>query len=314
MPKLSNIRIGTKLAIMSGLGVLLVAAMLATQMFGNAWVRNSSDDVVRRANLVQNILDVKASIRGMQTGVRDLRLSRSVDDMNKAKAYTNDRHKSINKYINEALRFVSIPSTVETLKGIDSLADQYAAGANDFIKLKTEMLALEAGRKEDGSLPAEAIKRLAALDEQGTKLVRERTLPLAAQMEEKANKIADAVKERMNASAAEAARQMAWNERIGLGVGAIVIVVLIGSAVFGAFLIAKPLRKMAGVLVELTNDRIVDVPYTTHGDEIGDIAKATEVFKQSVAEKVINLRVRSALDVVKSNVMVADGDYNIMYM
>ncbi|MBI3703656.1 MAG: hypothetical protein HY244_07400, partial [Rhizobiales bacterium] len=46
----------------------------------------------------------------------------------------------------------------------------------------------------------------------------------------------------------------------------------------------------------------------------GDIAKATEVFKQSVAEKVINLRVRSALDVVKSNVMVADGDYNIMYM
>ena len=50
------------------------------------------------------------------------------------------------------------------------------------------------------------------------------------------------------------------------------------------------------------------------GDEIGDIAKATEVFKQSIAEKVINLRVRSALDVVRSNVMVADGDYNIMYM
>jgi methyl-accepting chemotaxis protein len=68
------------------------------------------------------------------------------------------------------------------------------------------------------------------------------------------------------------------------------------------------------VLGELTNDRIVDVPYVTRGDEIGDIAKATEVFKQSIAEKVINLRVRAALDVVKSNVMVADGEYNIMYM
>jgi methyl-accepting chemotaxis protein len=75
-----------------------------------------------------------------------------------------------------------------------------------------------------------------------------------------------------------------------------------------------PLREMAGVLVELTNDRIVDVPYTNRGDEIGDIAKATEVFKQSIAQKVVNLRVRSGLDVVRSNVMIADGDYNIMYM
>ena len=68
------------------------------------------------------------------------------------------------------------------------------------------------------------------------------------------------------------------------------------------------------MLVELTNDRIVDVPYTTRGDEIGEIAKATEVFKQSIAQKVVNLRVRSGLDVVRSNVMIADGDYNIMYM
>ena len=67
------------------------------------------------------------------------------------------------------------------------------------------------------------------------------------------------------------------------------------------------------VLTELTNDRVVDVPFTTRGDEVGAIAKATEVFKHSIAEKVINLRVRSALDVVRSNMMVADNDYNIMY-
>ena len=83
---------------------------------------------------------------------------------------------------------------------------------------------------------------------------------------------------------------------------------------FGNVSIARPLRKMASVLGELTNDRVVEVPYTTRGDEIGDIAKATEVFKDLIAEKVINLRVRAALDVVKSNVMIADDDYNIMYM
>jgi methyl-accepting chemotaxis protein len=78
--------------------------------------------------------------------------------------------------------------------------------------------------------------------------------------------------------------------------------------------IAQPIRKITSVLMELTNDRIVDVPYTQRTDEIGDIAKATEVFRQSIAEKIINLRVRSGLDVVRSNVMISDAEYNIIYM
>ena len=89
---------------------------------------------------------------------------------------------------------------------------------------------------------------------------------------------------------------------------------MLGAAAFGTLAIARPLQKMAGVLGELTNDRIVEVPYTTRGDEVGDIAKATDVFKQSIAEKVINLRVRSGLDVVRSGVMVADDNFNIMYV
>jgi methyl-accepting chemotaxis protein len=78
--------------------------------------------------------------------------------------------------------------------------------------------------------------------------------------------------------------------------------------------IANPLRKTAEVLSSLTNDRIVDVPYTGRGDEIGAIAKATEIFKQSIAQKVVNFRVRCALDVVGSGVMLADDAYNVLYM
>ncbi len=94
------------------------------------------------------------------------------------------------------------------------------------------------------------------------------------------------------------------------------IAVVIGS-VASFFIgrgISKPLAKMAGALVELTKDHIVDVPYTNRGDEVGDIAKATEIFRQSIAQKVVNLRARSALDVVSSNVMVADENYNIVYV
>jgi methyl-accepting chemotaxis protein len=94
-----------------------------------------------------------------------------------------------------------------------------------------------------------------------------------------------------------------------------------GTIVLGVLLawfigrgISRPLRKTAEVLGDLTNDRIVDVPYTTRGDEIGAIAKATEVFKQSIAQKVVNFRVRCALDVVRSGVMLADDEYKILYM
>ena len=103
-------------------------------------------------------------------------------------------------------------------------------------------------------------------------------------------------------------------DEIGLVLGFAAIVVLIALAVFSAMAIARPLGKVADVLNVLTSDRIVDVPYTNRGDEIGAIAKATEVFKQSVADKMINLRVRTALDTCQTNVMVADENYNIIYM
>jgi methyl-accepting chemotaxis protein len=100
-----------------------------------------------------------------------------------------------------------------------------------------------------------------------------------------------------------------------LTAGALAAILLMLLAIWSAFgrVVAQPVRKIAAVLTELTNDRVVDVPYVERADEIGDIAKATEVFKQSITEKVVNLRVRCALDVVNSNVMVADDNYNIMY-
>ena len=61
--------------------------------------------------------------------------------------------------------------------------------------------------------------------------------------------------------------------------------ILIGSAVFGAVSIAKPLTQdgwRAGRSHERPSDQ---VPYATRSDEVGEIAKATEVFKDSIARK-----------------------------
>ena len=109
-------------------------------------------------------------------------------------------------------------------------------------------------------------------------------------------------------------RAQDWDSKLRAIITLIAVVVGCVASLLISRGISKPLVNMAGVLVELTKDHIVEVPYTNRRDEVGDIAKATEIFKQSIAQKVVNLRARSALDVVSSNVMVADENYNIVYL
>jgi len=107
-----------------------------------------------------------------------------------------------------------------------------------------------------------------------------------------------------------------WRRIWGAAAIAVALIASMLAAIWWIFgrVVAKPICRLSGVLGELTNDRVVDVPFTERRDEVGEIARATEVFKLSIAEKVINLRVRAGLDVVKSSVMMADADYNIIYV
>jgi methyl-accepting chemotaxis protein len=308
MLRLSNIRIGIKLAIMSGLGVLLVGGMIATQMWSNSTVRGANNTADTQQNLAKESMTVRAMETRMQLGVRDVRLARTPENLQKALNNIDESLKAAIPIIDSMIQNLRVPENRERMQKVKTLAAQYADGAKQIAAIQNEII------KATDSGVADAATRVTALTNQRETFARNRTLPIAAELDELTEKVRGIASGLAEKAVAVAAQSMESAERIGLVVGFSAIAVLIGSAVFGAMSIAKPLSKMAGVLNELTNDRIVDVPYATRGDEIGDIAKATEVFKRSIAQKVINLRVRSALDVVKSNVMVADDGYNIMYM
>ena len=63
----------------------------------------------------------------------------------------------------------------------------------------------------------------------------------------------------------------------------LVILVLIGSAVFSVLSIARPIRRIGGVLLELANgNKAVEIPYTERGDEVGDNARAAHTFKENL--------------------------------
>jgi methyl-accepting chemotaxis protein len=90
--------------------------------------------------------------------------------------------------------------------------------------------------------------------------------------------------------------------------------------------ISRPVIALSGTMAELTAGHLeTEVPGAERGDEIGDMAKAVLVFRDGAIEKnkmeaeaiktaAINLRVRSALDAAKSNMMIADENYNIVYV
>jgi hypothetical protein len=62
---LTNLRIGTKLAITSVLSILLIGMMIFGQMSGNAAVRKMNASAVDQQTIANDAMEARASIRGM---------------------------------------------------------------------------------------------------------------------------------------------------------------------------------------------------------------------------------------------------------
>jgi methyl-accepting chemotaxis protein len=308
MLRLSNIRIGIKLAIMSGLGVLLVGGMIATQMMGNSTVRDANELAHVQQSIAKDAMTVEALETRMQLAVRDIRLARGPENLQKALGNIDGSLKAVNPLIDSMVKKLRVPENRDRMQKVKALAAQYASGAKEIADMQSEIIRISNSGTPD------AAARASALTSKREQFARDVTLPIAAQLDELTEKVRGVATDKAEKEVEIAAESMTSAAHIGQAVGFAAIVVLFGAAIFGAMTIARPLGKMAGVLVELTNDRIVDVPYTNRGDEIGAIAKATDVFKESIAGKVVNLRVRTALDTCQTNVMVADENYNIVYM
>jgi methyl-accepting chemotaxis protein len=65
--------------------------------------------------------------------------------------------------------------------------------------------------------------------------------------------------------------------------GFFVVVILTGAAIFGVLSIGRPIKHIAGVLLQLAHGkREFDIPYTGRGDEVGDAARAAQAFRDNL--------------------------------
>jgi CHASE3 domain sensor protein len=244
MSSLANLRIGTKLAITSAIGVMLVVAIVVVLINGNSAVRSANEFANRQQTIVADALDAKASVRGMQIGVRDLRLAAAPENLKSAMDYLEQRHKSTSKFADSVHSLAALPEQRERSQKLKSLADQYLAGAKEIEAVKRQVFALD-------SKSADTAARAAELNQQAGRIARERTLPLAAEAEKLANEIVEVAKHRAEAELAKAAAEMASAERISIGLVAATVIMLLASAIFLFLMIAKPVRALTGGMLEL---------------------------------------------------------------
>jgi methyl-accepting chemotaxis protein len=74
-----------------------------------------------------------------------------------------------------------------------------------------------------------------------------------------------------------------WAERFRIGAGAIAAALFLGIALFASRAIGYPIRRIANVLMQLTQKNTkIAIPYVKRTDEIGDTARAASAFRDSL--------------------------------
>jgi len=254
---LMNLRIGTKLALTIGAGVVLVAGMILNQQFGNASVVRQAERGRADQAVATDLLHAGVALQRMQIGTREIRLAISEREASEALAVLQDDRNNAVGFLQAAFNGCVDEVNRARLQRIIALAKDYAEAAAAMTAAKKDYAEITQPLAQASKIGAE----IDALIEKATSTAGE----LAAQ--------------RM----AEAAARTDEAGQISVGFGFFVVVILMGAAAFGIVSIGRPIHTIAGVLLQLADGhRDVDIPYTGRGDEVGDAARAARTFRDNL--------------------------------
>ncbi|WFU79440.1 methyl-accepting chemotaxis protein [Bradyrhizobium sp. CIAT3101] len=274
MTFIQNLRIGTKLAITSALTIGLVALQIYLQMSGDAEVQKLNVGATGQQAIAQNAAEAKASVRGMQIGIRDIMMSSSPAEMQKAATYFNDRQAAAEKFTGEMAKLSRSPENRKRIDRLAVLIDDFLKGERQIETIRKQELALDG--KKDGEAAAQLAKLVAEVDR-----VRKETLaPINEEISALTDQITAFAKQRAIETRAEAETEAASVARTSFITGVLVALFLIGACIFSVFSIARPMRALTVAMEKLAGgDFSVVLPGLGRKDEVGEVAGAVEKFK-----------------------------------
>jgi methyl-accepting chemotaxis protein len=280
--KPSNLRIGTKLAVTSGLAIVLVLAMVGMQWLSGRDIQSSTAVSRLQVGVFSDALLAQGALRGLQVSVRDIRLAASKEALQTATNHMEELAKVAHGFVDPLAQKSLYPENRARFAKVGSLVDQYAAGAKEVAGLQANILDLNAKLATDAGAAAPQLREL---QERQKQIVTERTLPAAAQAEEALDGAIAVARQRTAQEEDNVESIVASAQRNAMILGLLTVVLLIGSAIFGAFNIARPLRALVVPLQRMAKGEAVELPGTERQDEIGETARAVNDIKVMLAEK-----------------------------
>ncbi|AJC83080.1 methyl-accepting chemotaxis protein (plasmid) [Rhizobium etli bv. phaseoli str. IE4803] len=270
MPASIFSRISTKLTMLSAIGIFLVAVMLLIVWQGGQHVYESAKYQEGQLIVSRDLVDAKASWRGMQLGVRDLRLATSADEIAKAADYLAARHHSVIKYLDEAMGGLRLQVNRDRIVKLKTLAESLFNATGEMVEIAKAKLALKSGDTSLDAKERDAQTRLTVLSDEAAKLIDEGV---------------DSAKAMATKSGEEADAAAILVLVLNLGIGLLTIATLIGAALFGARVIARPIGRITASMNDLAGGNLdAGIPFADRRDEIGEMARAVEIFKQNGAK------------------------------
>ncbi|RKE79348.1 methyl-accepting chemotaxis protein [Rhizobium sp. AG855] len=259
--------IGRKMTLMSIVGIIMVAVMLSTIWIGFESVNRASDFETSQQNIARSLVEAKASIRGMQIGVRDLRLAENSKVLDAAIQYVSDRQQSADRSLSAARASMTLEANIARVDRLTELKSKWGSLFQQMTPVVKKQLLTD----EDD----------AALERQENDL-RDLMSPLMDEVSSLIDECVKVAKDRTTSATAERESAVSMATTLSLCFGVAVVMTLIGAALFGAKSIATPIARLTDSMSRLAEgDLAIDIPFGNRSDEIGRMAAAVEVFKEN---------------------------------
>ncbi|WP_137044121.1 methyl-accepting chemotaxis protein [Pseudolabrys sp. FHR47] len=280
MFKLSNISIGLKLSIMSGLGVLFMVVLIAAQMMLARQAKNASNDADNQVAIGNGIVAAKAAMRGLQIAVKDVRISRNHQDTDNALKDVDEMQKATRSLAEPLIAKMTVAENRARVENMLKLVDEYAAMGKKIAEGKRKVFDT---RTRLGAAAADH-PEIAALDQEQLVIARQ-SLGVVDKAENLIDETDTGAAKARKVALETADSTEALAERVSTGLSILTAIVLVISAIMGAFTIARPLREMVKPLGDIAEGNFtVKVPGTDRKDEVGQIANAVQQMATRVRE------------------------------
>jgi methyl-accepting chemotaxis protein len=265
-------RISTKLSIAAAISILLVGGIQVNQVLGNQAIAESNRLLIVNYLNKGNAQSVQTAMARAQMAVLEIASAQEMGKIDESlqilRTNVTEAGAEIDAATDRATRQVTQDAYRETKKFVDA----YLNSAIDLAAAQKAVIGAAAG--STAKAEAEAAK---------TRVLNERTRPVAREINTRIDKLVGVANEFAAKRKSELLAEMDRIATFALIVGLLVMLVLIGSAVYSVLGVARPIRQIGAVLLDLASgNKAVEIPYVGRADEVGENARAAKTFKENL--------------------------------